>query len=71
MKASQLQFDNYRGYLLERVTEGDRGERFYKCTNLSIFSIWKHEILSKLGDVEIREDKPDKNSLFRLLINKK
>lgn len=66
MKISDLQFDNFRGYLLKRISLGEKGEQYYRAKSLAIFSIWKQEVKTKLGDVEIREERHSSNQSFVL-----
>lgn len=66
MNVSETYYERFHGYRLKRVEPGQDGQKHYWCNSLSIFSIWKHEVLTKLGDVEVREEKPTKNSHFIL-----
>jgi hypothetical protein len=72
MKVSELTFDECRGYLLQRVEPHPITKREnYYCANLSIFMQWRMEVISKLGDIEIREEKPTKQSNFYIRFTNK
>lgn len=72
MKVSELTFDYCRGYLLQRVEPHPitKTEKM-RATNLSLFVQWKMEVLSKIGDVEVREEKPTKQSSFHIKFTNK
>ena len=72
MKVSELTFDECKGYLLQRVEPNPKtGSKNCFAANLSIFVQWKMEVISKLGDIEVREEKPTKQSSFYIRFTNK
>jgi hypothetical protein len=72
MKVSELAFDQCRGYTLQRVEPHPiTGNERTRASSLSLFVEWKMEVLSKLGDVEIIEEKPSKLSPFHIKFTNK
>lgn len=70
MKVTELRFEDVRDFLLERVEPHPRTTRqHFRCNCVEIFIQWRHEVLTKLGDVNIRVEKQSKLSPFKIKVH--